>query len=216
MGIYEKLLIIQSKLKVGKNQRNTFGGYNYRSCEDIFEGVKPVLAEVGVALVVSDEIVEIGGRIYVKATALLYDIGGSGMVSNTAFAREAEAKKGMDESQVTGAASSYARKYALNGLFCLDDVKDADATNTHGKEAAAPKRPTARKLSGEDRKQKVQTVETIFDRYAANDFRGQLLKYLGITGLDGAPDAVIETAYSKALAYDRKKQSEAVGGEGNA
>ena len=122
-----KLAMIQQKLKAPKGQMNTFGKYKYRSCEDILEAVKPLLGYL--VLTISDDIVEVGGRVYVKATASLSS--GSGSVSTTAFARESETKKGMDESQITGAASSYARKYALNGLFCIDDTKDADATNQH-------------------------------------------------------------------------------------
>lgn len=115
---------IQKELKAPKNQRNSFGGYNYRSCEDIVEALKPILAKHKAAIILSDEIVEIGGRVYVKATATLKT--DTDNISVTAFAREPEAKKGMDESQITGAASSYARKYALNGLFGIDDTKDAD------------------------------------------------------------------------------------------
>lgn len=115
---------IQQKLKAPKNQRNSFGGYNYRSCEDILEALKPVLAEFNAAVLLSDEIVQMGTRWYVKATATLKTENES--ISVTAFAREAENRKGMDESQITGSASSYARKYALNGLFGIDDTKDAD------------------------------------------------------------------------------------------
>lgn len=135
MGIAEKLLNIQQELKAPKNQRNNFGGYNYRSCEDILEAVKPLLKANKCALTISDELVSIGERFYIRATATLTDAENKDeYFSNTAYAREAETKKGMDESQITGACSSYARKYALNGLFCIDDVKDADATNTHDKE----------------------------------------------------------------------------------
>lgn len=115
---------IQQKLKAPKNQRNSFGGYNYRSCEDILEALKPVLAEFNTAVLLSDEIVQMGPRWYVKATATLKTETES--VSVTAYAREAETRKGMDESQITGSASSYARKYALNGLFGIDDTKDAE------------------------------------------------------------------------------------------
>ena len=122
-----KLATIQQKLKAPKGQMNTFGKYKYRSCEDILEAVKPLLGDL--VLTISDDIVEVGGRVYVKATVSLSS--GSGNVSTTAFARESDTKKGMDESQITGATSSYARKYALNGLFCIDDTKDSDATNQH-------------------------------------------------------------------------------------
>lgn len=125
-----ELVYIQSTLKAPKNQRNTFGGYNYRSCEDIMEAVKPLLKDTNCTLVISDDIVQVADRIYVKSTATLKTPSGE-EYKNTAYAREALSKKGMDESQVTGAASSYARKYALNGLFCIDDTKDADALNVN-------------------------------------------------------------------------------------
>lgn len=115
---------IQHKLKAPKGQYNSFGKYNYRSCEDVLEGVKPLLKEHNLALLIDDEIVQIGERYYVKATAKITD--GREIVSATAYAREPDTKKGMDESQITGATSSYARKYALNALLCIDDTKDAD------------------------------------------------------------------------------------------
>ena len=124
----EKLIKIQTELKAPKNQKNNFGGYNYRSCEDIFEAVKPLLKENGLTLRLTDELVNIGERYYIKATAILSD--GTDTIENIAYAREEETKKGMDGSQITGASSSYARKYALNGLFLIDDVKDSDSTNT--------------------------------------------------------------------------------------
>lgn len=124
MEFWEKLVAIQSDLKAPKGQTNSFGGYKYRSCEDILEAVKPHLARHGLVLNISDDIVEVTGRVYVKATAIITD--GTTSQSVTAYAREADSKKGMDPSQVTGASSSYARKYALNGLFCIDDTKDAD------------------------------------------------------------------------------------------
>lgn len=127
-----KLLKIQQELKVPKNRRNTFGNYNYRSCEDIVDAAKPLCHAQGLVLTLSDEVVEVGGRVYVKATASIHD--GKTSITIDGYAREAETKKGMDEAQITGSASSYARKYALNGLFAIDDVADADATNTHDKE----------------------------------------------------------------------------------
>lgn len=125
-----ELVYIQSTLKAPKNQRNSFGGYNYRSCEDIMEAVKPLLKETNCSLVVSDDIVQVGDRFYVKATATLKTPSGEEF-KNSAYAREPLSKKGSDESQITGAASSYARKYALNGLFCIDDTKDADDLNVN-------------------------------------------------------------------------------------
>lgn len=129
-----KLSKIQKELKAPKNQYNSFGGYKYRSCEDILEAVKPLLD--GLVLTVSDDIIAVADRVYVKATATITD--GVDSISNYAFARESLTKKGMDDSQITGATSSYARKYALNGLLCIDDTKDADATNTHDKDEKTP------------------------------------------------------------------------------
>lgn len=130
---------IQTQLKAPKSQYNKFGKYNYRSCEDILEAVKPHLAENGATLTLSDEVVQTGERYYIKTTVTLSWEGNERFAIG--YAREPETKKGMDESQITGAASSYARKYALNGLFCIDDTKDADATNTHGHEPKhAPKK----------------------------------------------------------------------------
>ena len=135
-----KLQEIQHKLKAPKGQYNSFGKYKYRSCEDILEAVKPILNEVGCTLTLSDEIILIGDRYYVKATATLK--GADVNESTTAYAREDLEKKGVDGSQITGTASSYARKYALNGLFCIDDTKDADtdeyANQTAKKQASAP------------------------------------------------------------------------------
>lgn len=136
MSIYQKLAQIQVELKAPKNQYNSFGKYKYRSCEDILEAAKPLAVAKGAVITVSDEVVEVATRIYVKATATITDLEDGSTTFATAMAREAESKKGMDEAQVTGAASSYARKYALGGLFCLDDVADADATNSHGKSKA--------------------------------------------------------------------------------
>jgi hypothetical protein len=133
-----ELSIIQSELKAPKGQFNAFGKYKYRSCEDIVEAVKPVLRKYNFALIITDDIVLIGERYYVKATAKISN--GSTTYSATAFAREEETRKGMDGSQVTGSASSYARKYALNGLFAIDDTKDSDSTNEHKDELGDDKR----------------------------------------------------------------------------
>lgn len=129
MTIYEKLAKIQSTLKAPKGQYNAFGKYKYRNCEDILEAVKPLPAEVKAVVIIGDELELIGSRFYVKATARFIDCETDAQITNTAYAREEDTKKGMDGSQITGASSSYARKYALNGLFCIDDTKDADATN---------------------------------------------------------------------------------------
>ena len=129
MTIYEKLSKIQSTLKAPKGQYNAFGKYKYRNCEDILEAVKPLLAEVKAVVIIGDELELIGSRFYVKATARFIDCETDAQITNTAYAREEDTKKGMDGSQITGASSSYARKYALNGLFAIDDTKDSDTTN---------------------------------------------------------------------------------------
>lgn len=145
MNIYEKLETIQTKLKAPKNQMNTYAGFNYRSCEDILEAVKPLLQETKTTLTITDKIEIIGTRYYVKATATLIDTENENQkIDNSAYAREEETKKGMDASQITGACSSYARKYALNGLFAIDDNKDADTMNndTNSKQSKPEKANT--------------------------------------------------------------------------
>lgn len=126
LTIYQKLATIQGKLNAPKGQFNQYGNYNYRSCEDILEALKPLLKETETCLLVTDDVAVYANRVYIRATATLTDTISGTSVSNTAFAREPETKKGMDEAQVTGSTSSYARKYALNGLFCIDDCKDSD------------------------------------------------------------------------------------------
>lgn len=177
MTIYEELSRIQKELKAPKNQRNSFGGYNYRSCEDILEAVKPLLN--GCVLTVSDEVVMLDKRFYVKATARLAISEGQ-YIENTAWAREPETKKGMDEAQITGATSSYARKYALNGLLAIDDTKDADATNTHdksndsfAKEAAAAKSAQTKainkaKAAGAENYEQPKQQKPLSERYEAS------------------------------------------------
>ncbi len=155
-AIVESMAAIQSSLKAPKGQTNKFGGYKYRSCEDILEAVKPLLKKHKLVLTITDDMTEVGGRVYVKATASVHNAEGHSILTN-GFAREEENKKGMDSSQITGSASSYARKYALNGLFCIDDTKDSDATNSHGRTAPAKKAPskkaTASGLSDEEMEQ---------------------------------------------------------------
>lgn len=142
LSFHKKIGAIQFELKAPKSQYNSFGKYKYRNAEDILEAVKPLLNKYEMCMSVSDDIVEVGGRIYVKATVKVYDE--SNYVETTAFAREEENKKGQDSAQLTGGTSSYARKYALNGMFLIDDTKDADATNTHGKELEKPTTPSAK------------------------------------------------------------------------
>lgn len=135
-----RLVCVQTELKAPKNQFNKFGGYHYRSCEDILEAVKPLCKKYGLVLTISDEVQAIGDRTYVVAKASVHDAEGESPIfcgTATGYAREAATKKGMDEAQITGAASSYARKYALNGLFLIDDTKDPDAFDDEATKAAA-------------------------------------------------------------------------------
>ena len=174
MSIYEKLANVQALLKAPKGQYNSFGKYKYRSCEDIVESVKPLLKANGLLLTLSDELVNISDRFYVKATATIIDTTDGKSMSVSAFAREEETKKGMDGSQVTGASSSYARKYALNGIFAIDDTKDSDATNTHGKEPQPepqpkpePEQPIAKASPRKMLIAKLKELEIDIDAYAA-------------------------------------------------
>lgn len=149
MDILETLNVIQTTLKAPKDKYNKFGKFWYRSCEGIIEAVKPILAEHKLVLQLKDDMVEIGGRVYVKATVTLRNLEG-GLIENTAFAREADAKSGMDASQITGTASSYARKYALNGLFCIDDTKDADTDEyAEMQQDKADSKPDIKKLTAQ-------------------------------------------------------------------
>ena len=147
MTIFKKLLSIQSELKCHKSRYNPFGQYRHRNAEDILESLKPILAKVKAVVIISDEIVNIGQRFYVKATVKLIDAESGEHIETTAFAREEETKKDADGSQVTGSSSSYARKYALNGMFAIDDTKDADSLNDHGKSPQQKKKPLSEKTS---------------------------------------------------------------------
>ena len=158
--LIEKLVIIQGTLKAPKNQTNNFGKYKYRSCEDIFEAVKPHLTTHGLYLSLSDELVNIGDRYYVKATASITD--GKDSLTVSAYAREEENKKGMDGSQITGTSSSYARKYALNGMFAIDDNKDSDATNEQTNHSTTiPAMPEKKLISFEDASIQVQNEKLL-------------------------------------------------------
>lgn len=153
-SLVEKLSDIQKRLKAPKSQYNSFGKYAYRNQEDILEAVKPLLNEHKLIQTISDELVQVGDRIYVKATVKVTD--GENTVENSAFAREPLEQKGMNDAQITGSVSSYARKYALNGMYAIDDTKDADATNTHGKEESKPadKMYNGKSVNVEDNPQK--------------------------------------------------------------
>lgn len=173
MSIYTKLSAIQKELFVPKGQRNDFGKYNYRSCEDILQAVKPICEANGCVLMISNDMVSINDRIYVQATASLIDLETDTMIKSVAHAREESEKKGMDGSQITGAASSYARKIALAGLFCIDNEKDSDTTNESKKEEPSERKATpaqikilAEKYTGDNlnkllETQKVTKIEDI-------------------------------------------------------
>lgn len=216
-NILRKLATIQQTLSAPKNQYNKFGGYKYRSCEDILEGLKPCMEATKTAIVLTDDVVEINSRSYVKATATLLDCESDSLnatISNTAYAREEESKKGMDSSQITGAASSYARKYALNGLFCIDDTKDADTmNNTEKNESGKSKQEKEKKGSSNSEQIQMQPIpqyidkvkqdslkmlmdkkgvkmESVLDRYEISDLSYMTLKQYtdAMKGLERTPD----------------------------
>ena len=193
MNLYEKLQKIQYEMKAPKNLYNKFGNYKYRNAEGILEAFKPFGEKYKVVLVLDDEIVNIGDRYYIKATATIYDIEKEESVRNSAYARESFDKKGMDDSQITGTASSYARKYALNGLFLLDDTKDADTDEFHEE---IDKKPAPKKATAEQVK---EIKELTPDEVTLN----AMLKYFGVKTL---ADLTEEQA-NKAIA--RRKESEA-------
>lgn len=172
MSVYEKLSKVQSELKAPKGQYNSFGKYKYRSCEDILEAVKPLNAKHGVVLTVGDEVVEISNRFYVKATATFVDIESGEKIINTALAREDDSKKGMDGSQITGTASSYARKYCLNGLFCIDDTKDADTDEYRHQQERKPQ---------ENKPQERQYVKVVNGRTAVINSNGEYVAIEDLT-----------------------------------
>lgn len=203
MNIYEKLQHIQSALKAPKSQYNEFGKYNYRNCEDILEAAKPLCAKEKVVLLLTDTIESIDGRHYVKATASLINCEGEhDTVSVNAYAREEESKKGMDGSQVTGASSSYARKYALNGLFNIDDTKDSDTTNRHGKDDNKKDNATGKDNSKSSAK---MTVEEALQRKTAkgkyyDDLNDDNLQYI----IDNSKNADSVTAARLVLEEHRR------------
>ena len=219
MNIYEKLQVIQARLKAPKDQYNSFGKYKYRNVEMIFEAVKPLLSETRTALTVSDVVEEISGRYYIMSTATLTDIENPGdRVQVVAYAREEETKKGMDGSQVTGSSSSYARKYALGGLFCIDSGEaDADswnAGNGQPKEREKPKAKTAPKqaepqpVSAAAQEAELGYIKSIINKYTDRDFGGQLLKHYGVNSLNEMTPEQIVKAMRQAKSYDATREAE--------
>ena len=202
MNIYEKLSAIQSELKAPKGQYNSFGKYKYRSCEDILEALKPILAKYKCALTITDEIIPIEGagatRFYVKAMAILFDCESDTVSSiyNTAYAREDESIKGMHESQVTGATSSYARKYALNGLFLIDDTKDADTDEFH--------ETTTKEKPNQERKATAGQVKILAERYTGANLE-KLLQANHISKIDDLPIGKASYLISKLSTWGEKE-----------
>lgn len=197
MNIYKKLLSIQNELKAPKGQYNSFGKYHYRSCEDILEAVKPLCLKENVTLTLSDELIQIGDRYYVKATARLFDENEEIIVS--AYAREDENIKGMQSSQITGSCSSYSRKYSLNGLFNIDDNKDSDSTNTHGKDKSDSK---------EVKPEREVTDEYINKLFELGEKAGynkkQIFEQIEADCKNANPELMTKAEYKKLyLAYDK-------------
>lgn len=220
-GITNKLIAVQSALKAPKGQYNSFGKYKYRSCEDILEAVKPLLKTNGLALVVKDEIIEIAGRVYVKATAQVLDENGA-EISTTAFAREPIEKKGMDDSQVTGSSSSYARKYALNGLFAIDDNKDADTDEEHKQKESGSKTSSSKKKAAETPRQPIMDApndsccicgKTVSDYLWTDPKSGEQRLYKAETIMQKAIEkygsAICYDCMAKKAMADRKKGEQA-------
>lgn len=170
MTIYEKLTKVQDELKAPKNQYNSFGKYRYRSCEDILEALKPILAKYGLFLMISDTLEQVGDRYYIRATCTVSD--GETHITNCAFAREEESKKGMDGAQVTGTSSSYARKYALNGLFLIDDTKDPDTDEYYRQAKGNTGKQTSRPGAGSGKADKLVTENQISRMYAIASDKG--------------------------------------------
>ncbi len=182
--VYEKLAHIQNELKAPKGQFNKFGNYKYRSCEDILEAVKPICLKHRTTLVVHDEIERIADRNYLKAICTIFDWDSDSKIEAHAYAREPISKKGMDDSQLTGATSSYARKYALNGLFNIDDTKDADTNELHDQTSAKPQK---KELDETSIMKTYSNLVTEMDSLGI-DFRGKLsglvFKYSGLQTQD--------------------------------
>ena len=203
-AIYAALLAVQRDLKAPKSQRNSFGKYNYRSAEDILEAVKPLLNENGLVLLLSDSIEQVGDRYYVKATARLIDVATGDCIENNAYAREPVDKKGVDQSQVTGASSSYSRKYCLNGLFAIDDTKDPDTDeyrNESQNRAGARgngNATTYTRNGAEGAQTGAQAKETANDPYDRKHLNARLMEEFQRTGASSAEmTAVIKAKYGK-------------------
>lgn len=213
MGVYDKLLSIQTELKAPKNQYNAFGKYNYRNCEDIQEAVKPLLLKANAVLVVGDELVQVGERYYIKAVAQFIDCETGTIIENTAYAREEQDKKGMDASQVTGSTSSYARKYALNGLFCIDDMKDADnynnAAKTSKSKPSAPPKTTGGQAEDKVTESMIRSIESLIAKYSSKGLTSEkILKSYGLQKMQEMSINTYKDCMNKLKLYEKdgKKQ----------
>ena len=219
MTLKEKLMHIQNELKAPKNLRNNFGGYNYRNAESILEALKPLLDKYGATVTITDMIVQVGDRTYVNSTATIYDMDGDAKISVEAYAREAETKKGMDDAQVTGATSSYARKYALNGLFLLDDTEDVDSEAYQAQakqelQKTTPKKAPAKKAEPKKEDPKTEEVpplteeELLFlsQRYSGENLE-KLLEYFKIEDISQIEPAA-GRALIKKIQEQKKKKAE--------
>ena len=199
-SIYKKLTAVQGEMKAPKNLFNKFGNYKYRNAEGICEAFKPYGQKYGLALTLSDEMVEIGGRVYVKAVATLIDSGTTtpAHISVTAYAREAENKKGMDDAQVTGATSSYARKYALNGMFLLDDTKDPD---TEEYQNATRKPPEARRSDSNSTPgyPSEDEMRKACEAYYKGENRKKMLDYFGVKSISDLNIGQLSVAWSQSM-----------------
>ena len=199
--IYQKLKQVQSELKAPKGQFNSFGKYKYRSCEDILEAVKPILAKHDCVIILSDTVINLGdNRFYVKAIATFVDAATGEKVENSAFAREEEQKKGMDGSQITGTASSYARKYALNDLLLIDDTKDADTDEFKNQNDKKSEPVQQTETSGPAYPERKVIISTIEKHYPVGKSRDALLAFLKAESLDKATDAQLQAVYNKVAA----------------
>ena len=202
MNIYEKLSNVQTELKAPKNQFNGFGKYKYRNCEDILEAVKPLLAKNKLTMIISDEIEHIGERFYIKATIELFDVETGETITTSKLAREEETKKGMDASQLTGSTSSYATKYALNGLFLIDDTKDADTTNDHGNDQKNENKDTNKSDKQQQKKEtKKITIDTYLEaiRKYEKEYQKEIKDYLVDKALMEIEDLNFEQAKELAI-----------------
>ena len=214
MTLRAKLMHIQAELKAPKNLFNKFGNYSYRNAEGIQEALKPLEVKYGVMTMLSDSIEEIGGRIYVKATAAIYDTESDDSICVFAYAREAETKKGMDDAQVTGATSSYARKYALNGLFLLDDTKDIDSEEYQAQSKAEANKATSKKAEKAepkkaDTKQPLSEKEMTFlkQRYTGDNL-AKLLDFYKIERLDDIDPEVARNLIKQIVARAKKAKEQ--------